>query len=249
MFFFQHLKKQKSEGPVDKCNIPHGGAEVREREGNTWALAAFSKTRNCIRSERGQTCSFGIRTDGGYEQHFRRCHCLPWLTLPCGLWADIPRIIIHNPATEHSRTAWHSQTHSMFCGHCGDRSKGTQLWAKEHKTHTFRVYPVCVDWLYNTSQLQRLHLASEGGKIWRFTTPGSLINIIFFSGSDLTECKINSSYDSQMWPLVRYSVHRLRSNWILTLNLRGRFLSISLRALFHSSSLNIYESGFDFLLV
>lgn len=128
--------------------------------------------------------------------------------------------------------------------------------AKEHNygwnniKYTLRVYPVHVNWVYNACHLSRLHPASEGGKIWRFTTLVSLIIMIFFSGSDLMECKINSSYDRQTWPLVHVTVcidlYRLRRNWILCLNLRGNFLSVSLMALFHSLSLNIYESGFDF---
>lgn len=130
--------------------------------------------------------------------------------------------------------------------------------AKEHNygwnniTYTLRVYPVCVNWVYNVSHFWRLHPASEGGKFWRFTTLASLIMVIFFSGSDLIEFKINSSYDRQTWSLVHVTVcidlYSLRRNWILCLNLRGNLLSVSLMTLFHSLSLNICESGFDFLL-
>ena len=115
--FFWHLKKQKREEPVDKWNMTCGGAEAREREGNTWTLVAFSNTRNTcssnmkyfIFSEETPSTdlqhSFSIRTDWGYKQHFKRCHCQPWLALTCKLWADIPHIIYSPPNPMQQTTA------------------------------------------------------------------------------------------------------------------------------------------------
>lgn len=56
------------------------------------------------------------------------------------------------------------------------------------------------------SPVQRLHSASGGGVMRGFRTLAFLIILIFLSGSDLMECKINSSYDRQTWPLVRATV-------------------------------------------
>lgn len=47
------------------------------------------------------------------------------------------------------------------------------------------------------SPVQRLHSASGGGVTQGFRTLAFLIILIFLSGSDLMECKINSSYDRQ----------------------------------------------------
>lgn len=47
------------------------------------------------------------------------------------------------------------------------------------------------------SPVQRLHSASGGGVMRGFRTLAFLIILIFLSGSDLMECKINSSYDRQ----------------------------------------------------
>lgn len=258
--FFQHLKKQKREEPVDKWNMAHG-AQAKEREGNTWILAALSNTRNTcfVRSEETASTdlqhSFGIRKDGGYKQHFRKRHCLRWLILTSKLWADIPHIITYNPSKPIQQTAAalpdiHRYTLCFMDTMVRGAKERNYGW--NNITYTLRVYPVRVNWVYNMSHLWRLHPASEGGKFWRFTTLASLIMVIFFSGSDLIEFKINSSYDRQTWSLLHVTVcidlYSLRRNWILCLNLRGNLLSVSLMALFHSLSLNICESGFDFRL-
>lgn len=105
-----------------------------------------------------QTCStVVVRTDQRYKQHFRRCHCLPWLLLTCKLWADIPHIIIYSPSQPvQQTTAAPPDIHRYTLCFTDAMVRG----AKEHNYGwnnircTLIVYPVPVNWVSNVSSLE-----------------------------------------------------------------------------------------------